>query len=166
MDAKHGLCSPYHGFFSAVKDVAKKYWHDHVPEGVREAIKPFEEPAKELLGHVKEKGKDYLRRKLDPDTYHRVNKAYRIGRKLWHRTGLSKLASHAVKARFTGHGRKCYKKWAARTTHPAIFLGAPHGKSMNKFYAKHYGKKMSNRALKLERAMWAGGNKRVNDGQF
>lgn len=166
LDNKHGLCAPYHGFFSNIKDMAKKYWKEHVPEPVQKQLEPFKEPAKQLIGQVKQQGKEYLRRKVDPNTYNRIHTAYHVGRKLLHQTGLSKLAKQAIGRRFAPHGAGAYKKWRMRMTNPHVFLGAPHGKSMHKFFAKHYGNKMANRAIKLERAMWAGGNKRVNDGQF
>ena len=76
-----------------------------------------------------------------------------------------KYVNRAINQRFASHGRRAYKKWAARTLSHGFFMG-PHMRRMHKFYAKHYGRKANNRALKLERLMWAGGNKRVNDGQF
>lgn len=165
MDYKHGLTCPYHGFLDRLKGIFRRKYHKYVPEGVREALKPFENPAKELVHTFIEKGKDKLRERLSPETWSKAEKAYRLGRKLYHESGADKYVNRAINQRFASHGRRAYKKWAARTLSHGFFMG-PHMRRMHKFYAKHYGRKANNRALKLERLMWAGGNKRVNDGQF
>lgn len=166
MNTKHGLCSPYHGLFDFMKGVAKRAYQRFVPEKVQQAIEPFKEPLKQLVGKGAEIAKQHLGRTIDPATRDKISGIYNVGKKLVKSTGLGALAKKAIMSRFSSHGKRKFKNWAAATIHPAHYITMPHGKHMNRFFAKYYGRKHGNRALALERQMWALGNKRVNDGQY
>lgn len=154
MDTSHGLCSPYHGFFSGLLKKGKEWLKSKIPEPIKEVISPIKEKLDPLIQTGKEIVKNKIKNKaqnLDSKTGGTLSKIWKYGKTIAKTTGLNKLAKSAINSRFTSHGAHKFNKWAAHVMAPEMHQTMPHSKKANRFFAKYYGQKHQRNMNKFQK---------------
>lgn len=156
---KHGLTSPYHGWLREKLHRLKEWIKEKIPGKIRKVMEVLGPIAKRLAPEALAWAKNHP--SLAPAIARGEmiwNKAKGIFEKVDNKTtqliqGTAPGAQNSVEAE---HGR--------RVRH--YLKSLPHSKRMYRFYKKHYARQHGRSLLKLEKAFWKAGDKRMADGLY
>lgn len=163
IDAKHGLCQPYHGLADTISGGVTKALKHIVPGSLQEKVDPLLKYAEPYV----KKGGEYVERKLGekvPGLIEKGKKVYKIAKKIQKRTGFFTKVKNWFKSKF--HRRKHGRYRASLFAHgiPVSYLmKAPHMKRTINNFGPYYLKKTHGQIARLERKMIKMGNKRMLD---
>lgn len=163
IDAKHGLCQPYHGLADTISGGVTKALKHIVPGSLQEKVDPLLKYADPYI----KKGGEYVERKLGekvPGLIDKGKKVYKIAKKIQKKTGFFTKVKNWFKSKF--HRRKHGRYRASLLAHglPVSYLmKAPHMKRTINNFGPYYLKKTHGQIARFERKMIKMGNKRMLD---